>query len=188
VRKLLLVKHSLPEIAPGVPSAQWRLSEEGRRRCDSLSDALAAHSPARVFTSPEPKAAETAHLVGSRLGLAVQVEDGLRENDRTGFRHLPTDQWEAAFARFFARPHAVTIGKESADQAHARFAVAMERVLGQYHEGTTIVVAHGTVITLYVSRAAGLEPLPFWRRLGLPSFVVMSAPELTLLDVQEQVE
>jgi len=80
--KLVLIKHSLPEIQPDLPARRWRLSEEGRRRCRPLADRLVAHVPERIFTSREPKAMETAALVGSRLGLPVEPRDGLHEHDR----------------------------------------------------------------------------------------------------------
>jgi broad specificity phosphatase PhoE len=50
------------------------------------------------------------------------------------------------------------------------------------------VVTHGTVMTLFVTRAAGLEAFPFWKRLGLPAFVVLSWPGFGLLDVVEGVD
>jgi broad specificity phosphatase PhoE len=187
VRKLLLVKHSLPEIDPRVPSLGWRLSEEGCRRCLPLADELAIHQPAVVVASREPKATETARLVADRLGTPLEVAEGLHENDRSGFAFLPAEEWEAAFARFFARPDGVIIGTESAHQAHQRFAAAIERVLERYPEDTVAVVAHGTVIALFVSRAVGVEPFPLWRRLGLPSVVVMSLPELDLCEVVVEV-
>jgi hypothetical protein len=46
-------------------------------------------------------------------------------------------------------------------------------------------VAHDTVISLYVARIAGLEPAVLWKRLGLPSFVVLSLPDLELVEVAE---
>ncbi len=37
VRRLILVKHSLPVLEPAVPAREWRLGEEGRRRCAGLA-------------------------------------------------------------------------------------------------------------------------------------------------------
>jgi hypothetical protein len=49
-------------------------------------------------------------------------------------------------------------------------------------------VAHGTLISLYVARAAGVEPVPLWQRLGLPAFVVLALPARSLVAVVESVE
>lgn len=53
--------------------------------------------------------------------------------------------------------------------------------------GNIIIVAHGTVITLFVSRRAGLEPFPFWKRLALPSFVVLSLPDQAVESVVDDI-
>ena len=42
--KLILVRHSSPEIDPDVPANRWRLSNEGRLLCASLADWLAGHA------------------------------------------------------------------------------------------------------------------------------------------------
>lgn len=49
------------------------------------------------------------------------------------------------------------------------------------------MVAHGTVIALAVARAAGVAPFPLWRRLGLPSVVLLSRPGLALVEVVESI-
>ncbi len=41
-------------------------------------------------------------------------------------------------------------------------------------------------MTLYVSRVVGLDPLPFWRSLGLPALVVLTWPALHLKVVRSQ--
>ena len=79
------------------------------------------------------------------------------------------------------------MGHETADEAHARFAAALGRVLAGYPVGNLAIVSHGTVITLFISRAGGLDPFPFWARLGLPAFAVLTLPELHLLKVIEEV-
>jgi hypothetical protein len=71
--------------------------------------------------------------------------------------------------------------------AHRRFASALNAIL-EDNKGTVLVVSHGTVISLFVSRATGIDGFSLWRRLGLPSFVVLSLPGLRLKEVVEQVE
>ena len=43
------------------------------------------------------------------------------------------------------------------------------------------MVTHGTVMTLYVASVAGVQPMRFWHRLGLPSFVVLTLPDMHIL-------
>ena len=78
------------------------------------------------------------------------------------------------------------MGCETAHQASQRFGRAMATVLCQHAEQNIIVFTHGTVLSLFVARATGLEPLTLWQRLGLPSFVVLTLPQLELVKVVGQ--
>lgn len=184
MRRLILVKHSLPIIDPSVPSPTWQLGVEGRRRCEPLSDLLRPFAPTFVVASTEPKAAETASLVAARLGLAPRLDDRLREHDRAAVGWLPPDAFEAAIVRLFESPDAVVFGNESARQAEQRFSAgvgsAIDSAAVASDKGAVVVVAHGTVISLYPARRAAVDPLPVWRRLGLPSFIVVSVPDFRL--------
>ncbi|MFQ5578662.1 MAG: histidine phosphatase family protein [Anaerolineae bacterium] len=185
--KLILVKHSLPHINPAAPARTWLLSEAGRRRCEPLADRLALYTPASVITSDEPKAAETGQRVARRLNLPCRSAPGLHEHDRSAEPFRSPEAFTASVAAFFARPDELVFGAETADQAHHRFARAVEQVIA-HHAGQTIaVVSHGTVITLFVSRATGLPPFLLWERLGLPSFVALTLPALHVSDVVEAV-
>jgi len=183
--KLILVKHSLPEIDPSVPAREWRLSGEGRRRCGKLADRLATYAPDVVASSVEAKAVETGQIVAERLALPFHTASDLHEHDRSQEPFITKTEFEASVADFFAHPNEVVYGSESADQAHARFVKAVEEMIQQHPAQTLVIVAHGTVITLLVSRAAKLPPLPFWKKLDLPSFVVVSFPQGKLLTVAE---
>lgn len=195
MRHLILVKHALPEIDPAIPSRRWRLGPEGRRRCAALAGRLAPYAPAAIVSSREPKAAETAELVAGRLRLVSEMVEGLQENDRTGLGYLGDAEYEARFARFFAEPEALVVGRETAARAEERFATAVEGVIARHaahgdtpvRGGSLVIVAHGTVISLYVARHAGIAPYPFWRRLGLPSFAVLALPDRALLETVERI-
>jgi len=79
-------------------------------------------------------------------------------------------------------------GRETALEAEERFARAIRRVIDAQPNQHTIVVAHGTVITLFVARYNEIEPFQFWQRLAMPSFVVLSLPAFGLDTVVERVE
>jgi broad specificity phosphatase PhoE len=165
---LLLVRHSLPEIDPSVPSETWRLSEEGRVRCKRLRIEIAAYEPRRLLSSPEPKAVETAELIAPVLGLEVEVEDDLRETARRTVGWLREDDLRAGIRQLFARPDEVVFGEESANAALARFTAAVERV-----PEPAVVVSHGTVISLYAAARTGRDAYELWSGLELPDLVVV---------------
>jgi broad specificity phosphatase PhoE len=187
VAYLILIKHSLPEIAPTVRAAEWHLSESGRQRCHALAERVARYAPQMVVHSVEPKAEETAQLLARYLYLTCRAMAGLHEHVRDIDPLFTQARFEAQVAAFFARPGELVFGRETADQAHARFAGAISAALAQAAGRNLAFVAHGTVITLFVARAVGLEPFPLWQRLGLPSFVALAPPEMRLLAVAEQI-
>ena len=186
--ELILIKHSLPDLDPTVPASQWPLSEAGRLKCKTLSERLAVHHPDVIVASTEPKAMETAQIIATLLGTPCATAEALREHDRRNVGFLSPEQFGAAVARFFESPQDLVLGRETADQAHQRFAAAIEGVIARYPTDTVAVVTHGTVIALFVARATGLDPFPFWRRLGTPAFVVLSLPERHVVAVVENVE
>ena len=181
--KLIFVKHSQPQIDPLMPALEWHLSEEGRLRCLPLADQLAAYEPNVIVASTEPKAIETARIVAERLDRPFEIAGGLHEHDRSNVAFYSPQVFDAAIATFFQKPGELVFGRETAWQAQERFSKAVEDVLERYKDKNVGIVAHGTVITLFVAAHAKIEPFAFWKRLGLPSFVVMSLPDLELVEV-----
>lgn len=95
--------------------------------------------------------------------------------------YLYRDEFQAAMREFFKKPDRLVFGSETADQAYARFYQAVHSVLNDYASKTIIIVAHGTVISLFVSRLTGISDLFFWKELGLPSCVVLDMQTKTLI-------
>ena len=188
MHELVLVKHSLPEVEPDKPAPAWRLSETGRRRAELLAARLDGFSPTVIWSSEEPKAVETAEIVSGGLGVPVRMADGLEEHDRGDVRFFPTqEEFEAAVEGFFCKPDELVFGSETAEEALSRFSAAINRVI-EGEQADTVVVTHGTVMTLYVARVADVRHMSFWRRLGLPSYVVLALPEMQVSEVVESVD
>lgn len=182
--RLILVKHSLPEIKKDLPAREWTLSPEGRARADRLAERLSAYPFEVLFSSPEPKALETAQLIAVVRAAPVQVVKGLHEQERSGVPFLSPSELQAAVETFFEYPADLVFGGETADQAHERFSRAVYSVLSGKADRTTIIVSHGTVISLFVSRLTGQSGFHLWRELGLPGFVILDIQSKTLLQVE----
>ncbi len=185
--RLILVKHSLPHIVPHVPSAQWQLSEEGRRRAEVLAGRLSSFETSRVFSSHEPKAVETADIIGSTLGVPREIVEGLEEHRRQRVELVSERRYEATVANLLANPNELVFGEETATQAGARFAAAVESILSCANNEDRLVVAHGTVISLFVADRVGVDPFSLWKELGLPSYIVLSLPDFRILEVLKKV-
>ena len=180
---LILVKHALPLIDPAVPASQWQLSEAGQAGAQVLTQKLATYHPDLIFSSAEPKAIETAHIVATVLDKQVEVVEGLHEHDRRNVGFLEKRKFEASIAQFFDQPDQLTLGTETANQAYHRFSKGVTGIIERYPDKNVVLITHGTVLTLFVSRLAGIEPFPFWKDLDLPSWVVLSQPDLGLVSV-----
>ena len=181
---LILIKHSLPEILPDRPAREWHLSDEGRRRCAKLAEAVAPYQPQVVITSLEPKAAETGQLLAAALHLPVASALNLHEHERQHTPFLSPEMFEASILAFFAEPSQRVSGSESANESHERFSQAVWDVVEAHPNQNIAITAHGTVISLFVSRLTNADPFLLWKRLSLPSFVVISLPEKQLINVE----
>ena len=187
MRKLLLVKHAVPDIIPTLPAHTWHLSAAGQHRCLPLARLLAPYCPATIVSSREPKAAETAAHVAAHLHTAWRLGEGLHEHERAHVGYLPRAHFDYAVAAFFAHPDELCLGQETAHQARVRFQAAIDKILGDTPAGNVIVITHGTVITLFVAHHTRLPAFPLWQRLGLPSFVVLTLPEFGLVEIVEDI-
>lgn len=185
---LILVKHAMPTIDPSQPAHTWELAPAAQQSCRLLATHLQGYLPAYLSCSPEPKAHATATLLGEALGLIPHVVAGLEEQHRATASYLTPPIFQQTLARFFANPGQLVFGEETADGAHARFSTTIEQLLSAAPETTQIVVTHGTVMSLFVSRSNGLQPFPLWQRLGLPSFVVLALPTMQLVAEVDTIE
>ncbi len=178
---LILVKHSMPEVEQDRPASAWNLSIEGQVRAQRLAEQLEDFEPEAILSSSEPKAQETATILASQLQLDMQIVPDLHEHDRSNVLFLSHDMFQTSIRDFFEKPDELVFGRETANQAHARFYRAVHSILNEYKNKTVIIVTHGTVISLFVSRLTGSSDLELWSKLGLPSFVAIDLRSSTLI-------
>jgi len=178
---LILVKHSLPESAEDRPAHTWSLSVEGQFRAHRLAEHLERFEPEVIVSSSEPKAKETAGILASHFQLDMQMIPDLREHDRGTVPYLSDDEFQASMREFFQKPDALVFGSETANQAYTRFYRAVHSILQEHRNKTVVIVTHGTVISLFVSRLTGSSDLELWSQLGLPSFIAMDLHSSTLM-------
>ena len=170
---LILVKHGQPQIVAGQPPSSWALSAEGRLAAMALAERLSAFAPVALWTSPELKARETAFAMGQMFDLVPAIDAGLAAHRADNSPFTTQDEFEVRVERMFNRPVELMMGEETGLAARLRFDAAMARI-DSGEEGTKVIVAHGRVITLWLSHRLGFDPMPFWRRLALASAAVLS--------------
>ncbi len=187
MKNIILVKHSIPEIISTVPAKEWRLSQTGQIRCTALAEKLEFFSPDVIFSSIEPKAIETAQIITEKFNKPFSIVDGLQEHDRANIGLLEKKEFESKVKEFFDKPESLIFGRETANQSLARFSKALSSIESEYPDKNIAVVAHGTVITLFVSKFNAVEAFSFWKKLDLPSFVVLSLPSHKIVKLVEGV-
>lgn len=174
--RLILVKHGKPAISPEVPRSRWRLSDDGRLAAEVLAKILAPYEPAAVFTSPEPKAHDSARAMAGIWGLPVAVDENLAEQRADENPFVSRAEIEALILRALQNPADLILGEETGAAARERFDAAMARVAAT-GEGTKVVVAHGRIITFWLSARLGFDPVPFWKSLGFTQAAVVNGAD-----------
>jgi broad specificity phosphatase PhoE len=182
-RRLVLIRHSNTQPIPGIAAKSWPLSETGRARCDRLAQQIAGYGVDRVITSEETKAIETGRLIAERLGKPWQSASGLHEHDRSNVTTWHgAAEFQAIIAELFARTHELVYGLETADACYVRFANALNAVLSAYPTETLAIVSHATAMSLFISHVTRIEPFAFWQQLGMPAYVTLDLPKLSLIE------
>lgn len=138
-----LVRHGKSVGGPGDAC----LAPEGFDQAHAAAKALDDHGVVAVFSSPLCRARETAETIASRLGLAVEVDERLRE--RANWGDAPGVSWDefvAQWERSNADPDYVVPGGVSAREAGERAAAFVRDVHAQHPDGHVVAVAHGGII------------------------------------------
>jgi broad specificity phosphatase PhoE len=175
--RLILVRHSTSQPDPAQSSAAWSLSQKGRERCRPLADQLAGLGLAAVFTSQELKAVETGRLLARYLKLPLAEAEGLHEQARDNEGWLGDNAaFVARMGRFFRQPDRLVFGQETAEQALNRFSGAVARLVTAQPGQNIAIVSHGTVMSLFIARQAGLDPFALWQSLTMPAYAALTVP------------
>lgn len=185
--QLIFIRHAESKRDDSVPANQWRLSQAGREACRPLADALTPYGLTKLVSSMEPKAIETARLTAGHLGIPSEIAAGLHEHDRSNVGYLGAGRFQDLVKDVLVKTDERVFGLETGAQARQRFTQAVEELVAANPDETLGLVSHGTVMSLFVVAANDLAPYDFWRRLGMPSFVVLSLPRYELVEVVESV-
>ncbi|MEV7803316.1 bifunctional RNase H/acid phosphatase [Microbispora sp. NPDC088329] len=120
-----------------------------------------------IVTSPLTRARQTAQAVAARTGLAVLVDDDLRETDFgewEGHTFAEIQQrWPRELAAWLADPDIAPPGGESFAATARRVEQARERIVKAHEGRAVVVVSHVTPIKMLVRFALGAPPEALYR-------------------------
>ncbi|MBA4342021.1 MAG: histidine phosphatase family protein [Methylibium sp.] len=135
------------------------LSPLGAAQARRLAQALDGQGVEVIYASDLSRARQTAEAVAQQLGLAVQLEPGLRERGFGLFEGLTwaeiETRWPAESERWRRRdPQFAAQGGESLQDFYARSVAAVESLASRHPGQTVLIVAHGGVLDCLYRAAA----------------------------------
>lgn len=167
--ELLLIRHGLPvrvdEGATDGP-ADPHLASAGVQQAVALAEWLATggHPIHAVWSSPMRRARETAAPLAARLGLPVDVAEGIAEYDREASSYIPIEELKAANdPRWNQLP-------ERPEEFQAEVVDAIEQIVAAHPGQRVAVVCHGGVINAYAGHVLGIDDPLFF----LPKYTSVS--------------
>ena len=178
IMQLLLIRNARPQSAEVSGGSEPNLSYDGNEQTRRLPDALSKFSLARIVSSPQLPALQTAAPVADQLRMTVDIDERLAEYDY-GLQ-----------ARASETPAADPAGGWPAEVDAAAFVgrakAAVEDVIAAGEQGQTVAVfTHGGVINAIIHSVLRTEQLlsvdldyAGWTRL-----VVSEAGELSVASV-----
>ena len=137
------------------------LNERGRAQSLAAAEALRDSAASALYASDLRRAAETARIIGSRLGLQLQTHAGLREYDFGDLEGATTTEgsakWKALLGHWRTDPSAKPAGGESAIEFTLRVGAALQEIIDRHQSENVIVVAHGGSLSVGLAVLVG-EP------------------------------
>jgi len=127
------------------------LNDVGRGQARDAVAVVSAYEWDAIVSSPLSRAAETADLIAAGLGLPVVRR--LPELSERSFG--PAEGLQAGPDLDALRIEGGFRGAESEDEAADRGLTALEALAGEFRGGRVLVVAHGTLLRVSLSRAVG---------------------------------
>ncbi|MCV7343613.1 histidine phosphatase family protein [Mycolicibacterium rhodesiae] len=159
--QLLLVRHALPHRTEAGEGSDPELSDEGWDQARRLPEALDRFPLARLISSPQRRALQTAEPVAKATGLTVDIDDRLAEYDRGLSHYVPIEQVRKERPEEWARmadgrlPSTV-----DEDEFRGRVGAALtDIVTAADHDETVAVFSHGGVINVILHELLGTKRL-----------------------------
>ena len=144
------------------------LSADGTRQAKAAAGRLAAGAQIdAVVSSPLQRAAATAAIAATELGLTADTDDDLRETSFGAWEGFTLaevqERWPEAVAAWQHDPEQAPPGGESFADTARRVDRACERLLRQHYGQRVLVVSHITPIKILLCRALDVPLAALYR-------------------------
>ncbi|CAN5525697.1 histidine phosphatase family protein [soil metagenome] len=155
--QLLLIRHALPNRSEHGQGSDPELAAAGIEQAKRLPDALTRYPLARLVSSPQRRAVQTAQPLSDARGLPVDIDDRLAEYDRDMAAYVPIELLRSERPEDWARMADGHLpGGVDEDAFRARIGAALtDIVAASAHEDTVAVFSHGGVINVLLHEILG---------------------------------
>ncbi len=138
------------------------LSDNGRRQARLLAQRLASWQIDYIYASDLARAAETATILGTSLGIEPTIDPAWRERGFGLLEGLTSEEIEERYPEIWASrltgPLMGVAGAEEQAEVAARSAAACDRLLSRHAGETIVVVSHGGMILTTLVHLLQLPP------------------------------
>ena len=170
------------------------LTEKGRSQAADLARRMTNEGIGRIYSSPVPRAVETARIAAAMLGVEVCYSEALREFDVGDFEGRSDDSAWQEFADLFRKwlIHGLLEekidGGESYIDIRARFLPFIEGLVAElcHTEENILVISHGGLYRLMLPEVLGNLPRAYMNdhALGNAEFITAECIEGQLIALE----
>ena len=142
------------------------LNETGLKQAALLAEYLSNLEIEALYSSPLPRALQTAEAVAERCGLKVNVESRLTDFDFGQWQGLPHQEVREKYGELYLlwenSPEQIRMpGGESLSDVRERAIPVVDDLIGK-HAGRVVLVSHRVVNKVLICALLGLENSHFW--------------------------
>ena len=163
--RFLIIRHGETEwnaVGREMGQLDSPLTALGIAQAERVGPRLAAYAPTALYTSDLGRAANTARLIGTALGLEPRPDVRLRERHMGIFQGLTPAESEARHPAERAAYHAndtyVIPGGESGAQRADRAIACLVELERRHPDEALVIVTHGGLLMGILERTLGLPP------------------------------
>ncbi|MFH1456148.1 MAG: histidine phosphatase family protein [archaeon] len=173
--ELIFLRHAETKKDKSIPVSQWVLTREGKEKSKNLTNDKYLLDVDIIITSTEKKAFQTAKHLADKLNKEIiQIKD-LSELNRDKGEIMTKEEYDQMKVKIFEDLDFTDFGWETCNHALERFRKTVKEIDKKYENKKILIVAHGTVMTLYFSYLQNSLDNIFtrWKSLGFCDYGIV---------------
>lgn len=144
------------------------LDEVGFRQAKAAAEWVASWEVAAIYSSPLKRAMATAEAIAARLGLPVEMLEGLNDMHFGVWQGMPITEAEEKYPQMFDQwrysPERLRIPEgESLEDVQNRVVATLDDLVAKHQNETLALVTHRVVCKVLLCYLLGLDNSHFWQ-------------------------